>query len=280
MSERRRGPPPQLLHERHPPRDSCPMAGMDSLRLPNENDPELVRLVDRYVMPGRRYLELLHANFLRLPEQERSTFVQHLRADSATITDPELTVLLSSEWRSRLCASWMIAAGRRAAFARRLGELLLASELTFQGQGFCAPSQRSGIQRRSIAFRPTSTIGFPRSTAAMTRRGRWPRCSWSMSDRTHPTHSTSSLPAALGSPGDENEPISTDRSRRSDRPWGRSGSSKFHVRTIQIYRERSSELRQAPGRLRECGRPQPRRSLAFAAWGHRRRRPGPSLRHE
>lgn len=67
-----------------------------------------------------------------------AAFVKELRSDAATITDSELSVLLSSEWRSRLSASWMIAAGRRATYAKRLGELLMVSDLTYQGQGFCA----------------------------------------------------------------------------------------------------------------------------------------------
>lgn len=118
-------------------RDSDQVTDMDGPRLPVGDDLELIAAVDRYVMPGQRYLELLHANFWRRPGSERDDFLADLRADGARITDRELAVLLSSEWRSRLTASWLIAAGKRVEFVRALGDLLMASALTYQGQGFC-----------------------------------------------------------------------------------------------------------------------------------------------
>lgn len=45
-------------------------------------------------------------------------------------------MLLESEWRARLTASWMIACSRRVTYWDHLGELLLKSELTFAGQGY------------------------------------------------------------------------------------------------------------------------------------------------
>ena len=118
-------------------RDSDQVTDVDGVRLPVGDDLELIAAVDRYVMPGRRYLELLHANFWGRPGKERDDFLADLRADAASIPHRDLAVLLSSEWRSRLTASWLIAAGMRAEFVRELGDLLLASALTYQGQGFC-----------------------------------------------------------------------------------------------------------------------------------------------
>jgi hypothetical protein len=118
-------------------RENGGVAGNGYFRHADGRDPELVRLVRRYVVPRRRYLKLLHANFLWLPDRKRSAFARRLRADAATITDSDLSVLLSSEWRSRLSASWLIASDRRETFVHTLGPLLVASDLTYQGQGFC-----------------------------------------------------------------------------------------------------------------------------------------------
>ncbi len=114
------------------------MAGDGHLQDSGGHDAHLDRVVGRYVVPRQRYLELLHANFLRLPDRKQSSFTRRLRADAATIPDRDLSVLLASEWRSRLTASWLIACDRRAAFVPTVGRLLVASELTYQGQGFCA----------------------------------------------------------------------------------------------------------------------------------------------
>jgi hypothetical protein len=46
-------------------------------------------------------------------------------------------MLLDSEWRSRLTASWLIGLTRRDQFRERIGDLLLASEVCAAGQGYC-----------------------------------------------------------------------------------------------------------------------------------------------
>ncbi|MFI6797410.1 DUF6000 family protein [Streptosporangium canum] len=97
--------------------------------------------VRRYVTPGRgvakRYMDLLHGNFLDRPEPERSQFTRSLARAAKQITDEELHTLLDSEWRARLTASWLIGLDRRSQFRSRIGELLLASELVYAGQGYC-----------------------------------------------------------------------------------------------------------------------------------------------
>jgi len=52
-------------------------------------------------------------------------------------SDRELAILLDYEWRSRLTASWLIGLDRREQFRDRIGELLLASEAAYAGQGYC-----------------------------------------------------------------------------------------------------------------------------------------------
>jgi Family of unknown function (DUF6000) len=113
------------------------MTGEQDLRLPNDDDPELVALVQRFVSQRRRYLQLVHGNFLQLQGHEGEAFTESLAHDAGAITDAELDILLSSEWRSRLTASWLIASSRRARFVDQLGDMLLESQLVYAGQGYC-----------------------------------------------------------------------------------------------------------------------------------------------
>ncbi|MFC8278370.1 DUF6000 family protein [Streptomyces sp. NPDC057271] len=96
----------------------------------------------RYVMATPspktgRYLDLLHGNFVRLPAEERAQFLQTLGRDSRSVTDAQLEFMLQPNWRSRITAAWMIGLDRREQFRDRIGGLLLASELTYAGQGYC-----------------------------------------------------------------------------------------------------------------------------------------------
>ena len=118
------------------------------MRFPCASDPELLDAIDRYVKPATqgvgRYLHLLHGNFARDDENERTPFLQSTRAAAREITDEELEILLESEWRSRLTASWLIGFDRRDHFRDILGDLLLASQLCFAGQGYCFALARLG----------------------------------------------------------------------------------------------------------------------------------------
>ncbi|WP_366916384.1 DUF6000 family protein [Streptomyces sp.] len=96
----------------------------------------------RYVMAAPRprtgrYLDLLHGNFVRLPAEERAQFLQTLGLDSRSVTDAQLEFMLQPNWRSRITAAWMIGLDHRERFRERIGGLLLASELTYAGQGYC-----------------------------------------------------------------------------------------------------------------------------------------------
>jgi hypothetical protein len=120
------------------------------MRLP-EDDPELLAAINRFVVAGdgdvRRYLQLLHGNFLGAPTDERQAFVEALAEAAAMATDRELNTLLDSEWRSRLTAAWLIACDRRTRFRPRLRDLFLASELVYAGQGYCVAFARFGESR-------------------------------------------------------------------------------------------------------------------------------------
>ena len=111
------------------------------MRLPVPDDAELTAAIRRYVTPGtgsiRRYLKLLHGNFVTLDQRERRRFLARLARSARRITDHELAVLLDSEWRSRLTASWLIGLDKREQFRDRIGGLLLASEVCYAGQGYC-----------------------------------------------------------------------------------------------------------------------------------------------
>ncbi|MFJ6438763.1 DUF6000 family protein [Streptomyces sp. NPDC091416] len=118
------------------------------MRFPRASDPELLDVIDRYVKPATqgvgRYLHLLHGNFARDDESARTPFLQSMRAAAREITDEELEILLESEWRSRLTASWLIGFDHRDHFRDILGDLLLASQLCFAGQGYCFALARFG----------------------------------------------------------------------------------------------------------------------------------------
>lgn len=96
--------------------------------------PDLNDLRERYVRPY--YLHLLHGNFSA--RGERALFLD-LTAAAAAIDDADLDLLFSTrEWRGRMTAAWMVGLARRDRFLPRIGELLLASEVCYAGQGHCA----------------------------------------------------------------------------------------------------------------------------------------------
>ncbi|MFJ9588691.1 DUF6000 family protein [Streptomyces acidicola] len=99
-------------------------------------DPELPRLVRRYVRPGQRYLKL-GGSILGMTGRERAKFARKLGKAANKITFRELGILLEGGWRERQTAAWFIAVTRRTEFRGRLGELLLASEVCFAGQAYC-----------------------------------------------------------------------------------------------------------------------------------------------
>ncbi|TDD33616.1 hypothetical protein E1286_41930 [Nonomuraea terrae] len=121
------------------------------MRLPIPPDGQMMALAQRYVNPGegdvRRYLKLLHGNFLALPEPAFRAFAGSLAKDAREITDDDLRVLLDSEWRARLTAAWLIGMDRRTHLREQLGELLLESELVYAGQGYCFALARFGEER-------------------------------------------------------------------------------------------------------------------------------------
>ena len=111
------------------------------MRYPTPDDVELTAAIGRFVTPEtggtRRYMGLLHGNFMTMDPAARAPFLRQLARAARQASDHELGVLLDSEWRSRLTASWLIGLDGRDQFRGRIGELLLASEVTYAGQGFC-----------------------------------------------------------------------------------------------------------------------------------------------
>ncbi|RCG15674.1 hypothetical protein DTL70_30495 [Streptomyces diacarni] len=101
-----------------------------------DEDPELLRLVRRYVTPGQRYLKL-GGSVLGMTGRRRTRFARKLGQAAGRITLRELSVLLEGGWRERQTAAWFIAITRKTEFRGRLGELLLDSEVCFAGQAYC-----------------------------------------------------------------------------------------------------------------------------------------------
>src|SRR5215469_15153728 len=111
------------------------------VRFATPEDAELMAAIRRYVSPRTggpgRYMKLLHGNFLALDEGKRGHFLRTLGRSARQVSDRELAVLLESGWRERLTASWLIGLDRREQFRDQIGELLLASEMGYAGQGYC-----------------------------------------------------------------------------------------------------------------------------------------------
>jgi hypothetical protein len=107
-------------------------------------DPDLGSIVNRYVIPDRRYRKLLHGNVLRMDHTQRLNFGRALADDARRVTDEDLDQLLTYEWRAQLTAAWLAGFTRRTRHRGRIGELLLASRLCYAGQGFCLALARFG----------------------------------------------------------------------------------------------------------------------------------------
>ncbi|NEC98961.1 hypothetical protein G3I57_27245 [Streptomyces albidoflavus] len=104
------------------------------MRDPRE-DPELLALVHRYVLPGRRYLKL-GGPLLRMEEDEYGRFLRALREDAGAVSAEEIGVLLEGGWRERRTAAWLVAVGGRTEFRERVGDLLLESEVCCAGLAY------------------------------------------------------------------------------------------------------------------------------------------------
>ena len=96
----------------------------------------LKTIVARFVEPF--YLSLLHGNLIRPDAKLAVGLPARLGEAARQITDPQLTCLLEEPgWRGRLTAAWFIGLTRRVGFINTIGRLLLASEMTYAGQGYC-----------------------------------------------------------------------------------------------------------------------------------------------
>jgi hypothetical protein len=83
------------------------------------------------------YLKLLQGNFAH--QDEGGEFNSQLASAASAISDDQLSRLLAEkEWRGRLCAGWLVGLSGRATFVTSIGEKLLASEVAYAGQGYCA----------------------------------------------------------------------------------------------------------------------------------------------
>ncbi|MDQ0376274.1 DUF6000 family protein [Amycolatopsis thermophila] len=109
-------------------------------------DPELGRVVNRYVTPGGRYKKLSYRKLMRMAPEERLRFGRAFAEDARLVTDDELRNLLDYEWRARRTAAWLIGLDRRTRFREQLGELLLASEMAYAGKAYCFALARFGTE--------------------------------------------------------------------------------------------------------------------------------------
>ncbi|MEV5750157.1 DUF6000 family protein [Actinoallomurus sp. NPDC052308] len=120
------------------------------MHLPVQSESELRALERRYVSRSQvgplrlRYLKIMGVNALRDGEPRRSLLMQSLAEDARQITDDELDCLLTSEWRSRLTAAWLIGLDHRTQFRDRIGSLLHDGALMKAGAGYAFALARFG----------------------------------------------------------------------------------------------------------------------------------------
>lgn len=90
----------------------------------------------RFVVPF--YLEMLHGNCLALGRDAQLDWLTALRVAASEIDRATTDAFLrSGEWRRRLAAAWFVAINGWEEFVPSISDLLVASERTYCGQGFC-----------------------------------------------------------------------------------------------------------------------------------------------
>jgi Family of unknown function (DUF6000) len=93
--------------------------------------------IEKWIMPF--YLNVLgptnySTEFLELAKQA----LEEVQPDIIS------TLLNERDWRPRLTAGWFAGVKRWEGFTQQIGDLLIASELCYQGQGFCFALARFG----------------------------------------------------------------------------------------------------------------------------------------
>ena len=84
------------------------------------------------------YLSLLHANFIRRTIDDSEIVRSQIVAAASMISDDQISKLLETcEWRGRLVAGWCIGLSGRTAFVDKIANLLIESQQTYAGQGYC-----------------------------------------------------------------------------------------------------------------------------------------------
>ena len=81
-----------------------------------------------------------------MAEPDRGEFLRALATAAAEATASELSVLLEGGLRERKTAAWLIAVAARTEFRDRIGELMLASEVCFAGQGYAVALASFGTE--------------------------------------------------------------------------------------------------------------------------------------
>jgi hypothetical protein len=84
------------------------------------------------------YLEILHGNFTGLQGIKRKRFIYRVNEACSRIDDSVIEkLLLSEDWRERIMGGWFAGLMECDKFEHQIGELLLESNRTYAGQGYC-----------------------------------------------------------------------------------------------------------------------------------------------
>ena len=84
------------------------------------------------------YLEILHGNFTGLQGIKRKRFISGVNEARSRIDESVIEkLLLSDDWRERIMGGWFAGLMQWDKFGPQIGELLLESNRTYAGQGYC-----------------------------------------------------------------------------------------------------------------------------------------------
>lgn len=113
----------------------------------SERDPQL----HAWVTPI--YQQVLHGSHLGLQGDEREEFVAAARRAVSEADEAGLRLLLwDGNWRPRLVAAWLAGIVQARRLTPLLAELLLESEVTYAGQGYCFALARFGTPEAALAL--------------------------------------------------------------------------------------------------------------------------------
>ena len=84
------------------------------------------------------YIYVLHGNYYyQLKGDEQALFNENVKKALLNLNDETLQRLLSGGWREQITGSWLCGLKGSSQYANNIGKKLVASQMTYAGQGHC-----------------------------------------------------------------------------------------------------------------------------------------------